>query len=272
MPYTLDQLRCQGAISLTPGTPHSASRRERRPPGPAAKAPGRPPARPAPGGDRLHPRSSSPTEPRSGPSPVDRTRPGSKHHVPVDGQGIPPAVTLTGDNRNDVTRLLPPLAKIPPVAGLVGRPRHRPDTLLIDGGYDHDKYRRLQRKQGIKPVIARRGVPHGSGPGVHRWVVKRTMCATRRSVCIPGSARRTTIAPTSTWAPRPSQQPSSGSAHDRPGRSPATPRPSRHDLRVGCWPVRGRRSGAPGGWAPIHPRLTAVAVSTFWTCTLSALR
>ncbi|WP_455433060.1 IS5 family transposase [Streptomyces vietnamensis] len=113
--------------------------------------------------------------PKSGPSPVDRARPGSKHHALVDGQGIPLAVSLTGGNRNDVTQLMPLLAKIPSVAGLVGRPRRRPDTLLADRGYDHDKYRRMVRAQGIKPVIARRGVPHGSGLGVHRWVVERTI-------------------------------------------------------------------------------------------------
>ncbi|WP_405688316.1 MULTISPECIES: IS5 family transposase [unclassified Streptomyces] len=113
--------------------------------------------------------------PKSGPSPVDRARPGSKHHILVDGQGIPLAVSLTGGNRNDVTQLIPLLAKIPSVPGLVGRPRRRPDTLLGDRGYDHDKYRRLVRALGIKPVIARRGVPHGSGLGVHRWVVERTI-------------------------------------------------------------------------------------------------
>ncbi|MEU5414329.1 IS5 family transposase [Streptomyces clavifer] len=113
--------------------------------------------------------------PKSGPSPVDRARPGSKHHILVDGQGIPLAVSLTGGNRNDVTQLMPLLAKIPSVPGLVVRPRRRPDALFGDRGYDHDKYRRLVWARGIKPVIARRGVAHGSGLGVHRWVVERTI-------------------------------------------------------------------------------------------------
>ncbi|WP_306340875.1 transposase, partial [Streptomyces sp. AS13] len=73
------------------------------------------------------------------------------------------------------TQLMPLLAKVPSVAGLVGRPRRRPDMLLADRGYDHDKYRRLVGAQGIRPVIARRGVPHGSDLGVHRWVVERTI-------------------------------------------------------------------------------------------------
>ncbi|MFD8273206.1 transposase [Streptomyces flaveolus] len=52
-------------------------------------------------------------------------RPGSKHHVITDGQGIPLAVSLTGGNRSDVTQLLPLLDKIPAVAGVVCRPRRR---------------------------------------------------------------------------------------------------------------------------------------------------
>ena len=54
---------------------------------------------------------------RSGPSPVDRARPGSKHQVLTDGQGIPLAVSLTGENRNDVTQLLPLPDKIAAVTG-----------------------------------------------------------------------------------------------------------------------------------------------------------
>jgi transposase len=84
-------------------------------------------------------------------------------------------VSLTGGNRNDVTQLLPLLDKIPAVAGVVGRLRRRPDALLADRAYDHDKYRRLLRDRGIRPVIAERGVEHGSGLGIFRWVVERTI-------------------------------------------------------------------------------------------------
>ncbi|SCD66832.1 Transposase DDE domain-containing protein [Streptomyces sp. DfronAA-171] len=66
------------------------------------------------------------------------------------------------------------LEAIPRVRGLVGRPRHRPGRLFADRGYDYDKYRRVLRARGIKPMIARRGVPHGSGLGKTRWVVERT--------------------------------------------------------------------------------------------------
>jgi hypothetical protein len=31
------------------------------------------------------------------------------------------------------------------------------------------------RARGIRPLIARRGVPHGSGLGTVRWVIERTI-------------------------------------------------------------------------------------------------
>ncbi|TDQ01152.1 DDE family transposase [Labedaea rhizosphaerae] len=90
----------------------------------------------------------------------------------TDGTGIPLAALLTGGNRHDVTQLIPLIEAIPPVRGRRGRPRQRPDQVLADRAYDHDKYRKLVRAKGIRPVIARRGVVHGSGLGVHRWVVE----------------------------------------------------------------------------------------------------
>ncbi len=45
---------------------------------------------------------------KTGRSPVDRGKTGSKHHVIVEARGIPLAATVTGGNRNDVTQLIPP--------------------------------------------------------------------------------------------------------------------------------------------------------------------
>jgi transposase len=125
-------------------------------------------------GRGLKPCASEKGGSETGPSPVDRGRAGSKHHILVDATGIPLAWTLTGGNRNDVTQLIPLLDRVPAVAGSVGRPRKRPDTVVADRGYDHDKYRRLVRQKGIRPVIARRKTEHGSGLGTVRWVVERT--------------------------------------------------------------------------------------------------
>jgi transposase len=108
-----------------------------------------------------------------GPSPVNRGHPGSKHHLIVEAHGIPLAVTLTGGHPHDVTQLLPLLEAVPPIRGLRGRPHRKPRELFADRGDDFDKYRRLLRRHGITPRIARRGVAHGSGPGKVRWVVER---------------------------------------------------------------------------------------------------
>ncbi len=110
----------------------------------------------------------------TGPSPVDRGWSGSKHHVLVDRHGTPLAVPLTGGSRHDVTQLLPLIEAIPHICGRRGRPRHRPRRLFADRGYDYDKYRTLLRRRRITPMIARRGVAHGSGLGKVRWVVERT--------------------------------------------------------------------------------------------------
>ena len=126
------------------------------------------------GGRRRESPASEKRGAKTGPSPVDRGRAGSKHHLLVDGGGIPLAWTLTGGNRNDVTQLLDLLDRVPPVRGRVGRPRRRPRALIADRGYDHDKYRRELRARRIKPEIARRQTDHGSGLGRARWVVERT--------------------------------------------------------------------------------------------------
>jgi transposase len=69
---------------------------------------------------------------------------------------------------------VPLVDAVPPVRGKVGRPRRRPDRVIADRRYDHDKYRRQLRERGIKPEIARRQTEHGSGLGRARWVVERT--------------------------------------------------------------------------------------------------
>ncbi|MEV0594977.1 IS5 family transposase [Nonomuraea cavernae] len=113
--------------------------------------------------------------PKTGPSPVDRGKTGSKHHVITEGNGTPLAVSLSGGNRNDILQLLPLIEAIPPVRGKVGKPRRRPRSLYADRAYDHDRYRRQLRDKRIEPIIPRRGTAHGSGLGVHRWVVEQTI-------------------------------------------------------------------------------------------------
>ena len=109
---------------------------------------------------------------KTGPNPTDRGKPGTKHHVLADGQGLPLKVVITGANEADVSSLLPLVDGVPAVAGKPGRPRKRPDDLYADRAYDSEPHRKELRKRGIRPHLARRNQEHGSGLGVFRWVAE----------------------------------------------------------------------------------------------------
>src|SRR5436190_14548339 len=111
----------------------------------------------------------------TGPNPTDRGKSGSKHHVMTDAQGIPLSATVTAANVNEVTQALHVLLDMPPVGGMPGAKREKPEQLQGRRGYDAEPLRQLLRWVGIKPVLARRGAEHGSGLGVSRWYVERTI-------------------------------------------------------------------------------------------------
>jgi len=93
----------------------------------------------------------------------------------TDANGIPLAARTTGANRHDVTELLPLVDAIPPIAGKRGHPRFRPDRVQGDRAYDSWFHRHMLWMRGIEPVLAERNTEHGSGLGVFRWVVERTL-------------------------------------------------------------------------------------------------
>ena len=132
-------------------------------------------ARLVPGGGRLGAGEGPARRQKTGPNPADRAKRGSKNTLLTDGNGVPLACTLTGPNRHDVTELLPAVDAVPPVRGRRGRPRRRPRAMLADRAYDSEPHRRELRRRGIRPRIARRKTPHGSGLGKARWVVERTI-------------------------------------------------------------------------------------------------
>src|SRR4051812_24040661 len=61
------------------------------------------------------------------------------------------------------------------LSGDTGRPRRRPDRMQGDRGYDSEPHRQGLRELGVEPVLAERGTENGSGLGVFRWVVERTL-------------------------------------------------------------------------------------------------
>jgi transposase len=111
----------------------------------------------------------------TGPNPTDRGKSGSKHHVMTDAQGIPLSATVTAANVNDVAQTLHVLTDMPPVGGKPGPRRQLPERLQGDRGYDSEPLRQVLRWLGITPVLAARGTEHGSGLGVSRWFVERTL-------------------------------------------------------------------------------------------------
>jgi transposase len=67
---------------------------------------------------------------------------------------------VTAANVNDITHLDPMVDALPAVR---------------DRGYDSQPHRDRLWARGITPILARRRTPHGSGLGVCRWVVERTI-------------------------------------------------------------------------------------------------
>jgi transposase len=149
----------------------------------AQAAPGH--ARPARGGgpDRLDaggPRLEEPTREKGGAAvgrnPTDQGKPGSKHHVLVDRQGVPLAAEVTAANVHDSRMLAPLLDAVAPVrTGRRGRPRRRPDKLHADKGYDYRRCRDACVARGVRHRIARKGVEAKNRLGTHRWTVERTL-------------------------------------------------------------------------------------------------
>ena len=98
--------------------------------------------------------------------PLDRGRPGVKHHVLVDGHRSPRSPGRRRLRTATMSRSCSPRrCGHLRVRGRIGRPRQRPTRLIADRGYEHDLYRRQLARRGIKPLIARRRTPHGSGLG-----------------------------------------------------------------------------------------------------------
>jgi hypothetical protein len=58
--------------------------------------------------------------------------------------------------------------------GRPGRPRKRPAKLHADKGYDFPACRRLLRRRGMTPRIARGGIESSTRLGRHRWKVERS--------------------------------------------------------------------------------------------------
>src|ERR1700727_2719114 len=79
----------------------------------------------------------------TGPSPTDRRKSGSKHHVLTDAHGIPLNVTVTAANVPDVTQVFQVLTTMTPVGGKPGPKREKPESAQGDRGYDSGPVRQI---------------------------------------------------------------------------------------------------------------------------------
>ncbi len=87
---------------------------------------------------------------KTGPSPVDRGRPGSKRHLLVDRNGTPLVAVLTGAQVHDSKVFEELVDGVEPVKGPRGRRRKRPEKRHADKGYDYERCRRFLHRRGIK--------------------------------------------------------------------------------------------------------------------------
>ena len=101
----------------------------------------------------------------TGPSPVDRSKPGSKHAVLTDGQGVPLVIDTIPANAPDANQAVPLVDAGPPIAGKPGRPRQRPDRAMGDRG---SMTKRSGRSSA--PAGSTRNWPSGGRPTVVAWV------------------------------------------------------------------------------------------------------
>lgn len=144
-----------------------------------------------PGGDRLQPRPGRSARPEA--DTVRLTaRPDSKHHVLVDGQGIPLAVSPTGGNRNDITQLISLLAKVP------SDPRPRASSASTSAGKDATRPRSRPRPRHLPHHPPQRPMPRPTNPcgrSCHTFDVGRDQQVTvSHASPIPGRKKTTLMA------------------------------------------------------------------------------
>ena len=131
----------------------------------------------------------------TGPSPVDRARTGSKHHLLTDAGGVPLGISLTGGHRNDVTQLLPLVDGVEPVRGRVGRPRKRAERLQTAATTTTSTVARCAREASNprSPAAAASTAPV-SGASAGWWSALSPGCTT-----CAGSGRVTSARASCTW-------------------------------------------------------------------------
>ncbi len=110
----------------------------------------------------------------TGPSPVDRGRPGSRMHALSDADGLPLRVGLSAPSTHDSQALKPMLSHFH-----MGHESHatesKPCRLHANKAYDVPHLRRWLWGKHIGVRIAGKGIDSSERLGRRRWVIERTM-------------------------------------------------------------------------------------------------
>lgn len=94
----------------------------------------------------------------------------------TDADGVPLVVQTTPANVPDQRQLPALLEARPVVQGPRGRPRRNPEAIIGDRAYGTKEMIAYVEEQGIESLLAPRSDDtHGSGLGVLRFVVERTL-------------------------------------------------------------------------------------------------
>src|SRR5262249_12511596 len=110
----------------------------------------------------------------SGKNPTDPGRPGVRQHILVDADAVPLTGAATPANARGIKEWLPLVCGCGPLDEN-DEPRRLPDKVYGDRAYDSQPHREALGQRGIEPELAKRNTEHGSGLGVFRWVVERTI-------------------------------------------------------------------------------------------------
>jgi transposase len=100
-------------------------------------------------------------------------KPGSKHHVVCDGEGLPLKVITTGGNVPDIAMAESLIAAIPP--GVSAAPGRNPMRYWPTRDMTRAAFWAYLEQRGILAVISQRKRPDIIGLGGLRWVVERTI-------------------------------------------------------------------------------------------------
>ena len=114
---------------------------------------------------------------KTGPSPVDRAKSGTKRSVLTDAKGIPLSIVVEGANRHDVRLARPTVEQI-----VIARPaptERRKQHLCLDAGYVGDDIIQLAEEFSFTLHVRPRGeeakeLKRDVRKKARRWVVERT--------------------------------------------------------------------------------------------------